>query len=232
MPETNGAGNRKLKAVIFDMDNTLFEFVDAQVRGCKAVVERLGTGNKIDLFDFFLRRDFCFEDHQNIADYMQSLGINDDVKYSECCSAYESAKLGYLKPYEGIRMCLGRLRRRGLRLAVVTDATRENADARLRKTGLARYFDLVVALEETGKRKPNPDPIRLALERLGVRPEEALFVGDSLVRDVAAGKATGVATVYAAYGDKNYRESGRDAAEADYIVNRTEDICELVKSFL
>lgn len=230
MPETDGAGNRTLKAIIFDMDNTLFEFVDAQVKGCKAAVEALGTGNKIDLFDFFLRHDFRFEDHANIADYMQNLGIDDKEKYDECCNAYERAKLGSLQPYYGIRACLGRLRSRGLKLAVVTDATRENADARLKKTGLARYFDLVIALEDTGKRKPSPDPLRLALERLGVMPEEAIFVGDSLARDVAAGKALGVATAYAAYGDKNYRE--RSAAEADYVLNRTGDICELVRSLL
>jgi len=231
MPESAIAGHRALKAVIFDMDNTLFEFVDAQVMACKAVVERLGAGNKMDLFDYFLRHDFRFEDHQNIAAYMESLGIDDKEKFYECCTAYESGKLESLRPYAGMRRCLNTMRRRGLKLAIVTDATKENADARLKRTGLGRYFDHVVALEETWKRKPRPAPIRLALERLGVKPEEALLVGDSLVRDVGAGKAIGVATAYAAYGDKNYREDGRAAAEADYVLNRAQDICELVKNF-
>jgi len=227
-----GAGDRRLKAVIFDMDNTLFEFVDAQVAACKAVVDSIGAGNKLDLFDLFLRDESGFEDHRNIADYLGSLGIYDEPTCSECCAVYDRARLAALEPYSGIRRCLSRLRRMGLKLAVVTDAGRANAEARLRKTGLRRYFDVVVPLEETGKRKPSPDPIRLALERLGVGPAESLLVGDSLSRDVVAGKAAGMATAHAAYGDKNFKEGGMGAVKADYILDGAGDICALVKGFV
>lgn len=210
------------------MDNTLFEFVDAQVMACKAVVERLGAGNKMDLFDYFLRNDFRFEDHANISDYMQDLGISDSAAFSECCEAYDRAKLEHLAPYEGICECLSELLRMGLKLAVVTDATRANAMSRLERTGLAHFFDLVVSYEETGKRKPNPDSIRIALDRLGLRPEDVLFVGDSPSRDVAAGKAIGIETAYAAYGDKNYREGGGDAPRADHVLSWAGEICRLV----
>ncbi len=211
------------------MDNTLFEFVDAQVMACKAVVERLGAGNKMDLFNYFLRHDFRFEDHANISDYMRDLGICDSAAFSECCEAYDRAKLEHLAPYEGICECLSELRRMGLKLAIVTDATRANAMRRLERTGLARFFDLVVSYEEGGKRKPSPDSIMLALDRLGLRLEDALFVGDSPARDIAAGKAIGIETAYAAYGDKNYREGGSAAPGADHVLNRTGEICPMVR---
>lgn len=210
------------------MDNTLFEFVDAQVMACKAVVERLGAGNKMDLFEYFLRNDLRFEDHVNISDYMRDLGISDSAAFAECCKAYELAKLEHLAPYEGICECLLELRGMGLKLAVVTDATRANTISRLERTGLAHFFDLVVTYDDAGKRKPSPDSIRLALDRLGLRPEDALFVGDSPSRDVAAGKAIGTETAYAAYGDKNYRDGGGDAPRADHVLNRVGEISRLV----
>ena len=226
MPETSGTGNHKLKAVIFDMDNTLFEFVDAQVKGCKAVVDRLGAGNKIDLFDYFLREVHDFEDYENISDYMHNLGIHDPNAFFDCCASYDEAKLSSLRPYDGIRECLQKLKQAGLKLAVVTNANRANAAARLEITGLLPFFDLVVPSEATGKKKPDPEPVRFALEMLGVKPDEALFIGDSLARDIAAGKASGVLTAYAAYGDKNFNEGSE--AKADFVLSHADHICRLM----
>jgi len=75
---------------------------------------------------------------------------------------------------------------------------------------------LLFQADMTGKRKPEPDSIKLALDKLGVKAEEAIIVGDSIRRDIEAGKKLGMVTVYAAYGDRNFFE--REGREADFVI--------------
>ncbi|MCL5020933.1 MAG: HAD-IA family hydrolase, partial [Bacteroidetes bacterium] len=75
----------------------------------------------------------------------------------------------------------------------------------------------VVTFEDTSERKPHPAPFTLALNRLGVRPDEALMVGDWAERDIIGAKQVGMKTVFARYGDTfNTGTSGGDY-EADDI---------------
>ena len=102
-----------------------------------------------------------------------------------------------------------------------TDAPRMSAWTRLVSLGLDSFFDAVVANEDTGKRKPDPAPFRLALERLEVKPEEAIMIGDWAERDMVGAKALGMKTAFARYGDDfNTKDPG-----ADYEIT---DIAQLV----
>lgn len=83
--------------------------------------------------------------------------------------------------------------------AIVTSKGRGMTDRSLRHVGLADTFDAIVTFEETLRHKPRPDPVWLALERLGLPAERAVFVGDS-PHDMGAGFAAGVATAAALWG--------------------------------
>ena len=190
----------KIRAVIFDLDNTLVDFVEAKMKACEAVVKRLGSGNAEELLKYFIRQNHGFESHENIADYLRDKGIYSGELYRECCEIYERVKLESIKLYPGIREVLENLKQKGVKLAVVTDAENGHALSRLNKFGLQKYFDVIISADMTGKRKPEPDSLLLALRKLGVKAEEAAIVGDSLRRDIDAGKRLGMLTVYAAYG--------------------------------
>jgi pyrophosphatase PpaX len=69
----------------------------------------------------------------------------------------------------------------------------------LAHVGLARYMDTIVGCDASTRHKPDPEPVRIALHRLGCAPEDAIFVGDS-VHDVLAGNAAGVRTFAALWG--------------------------------
>lgn len=80
----------KIKAVIFDLDNTLLDFVEAKLKTCKAVIEHLGLKeDEHELLNYFLREVHDFEDVRNIADYMMDRGVYSDARYRECCEIYE-----------------------------------------------------------------------------------------------------------------------------------------------
>lgn len=84
-------------------------------------------------------------------------------------------------------------------LAVVTGKLADTAGRALALVGLAPLVTAVVAADSCPRHKPDPEPVLLALSRLGRAPAEALFLGDSPV-DVEAGNAAGVATVAALWG--------------------------------
>jgi pyrophosphatase PpaX len=91
------------------------------------------------------------------------------------------------------------VRAEGRQVAVVTAKLVETAERTLRHVGLAPLVDVVVGADSCARHKPDPEPVLLALRRLGRAPSEAVFLGDS-PHDVAAGNAAGVVTIGALWG--------------------------------
>ncbi|KUG19883.1 hydrolase, had superfamily [hydrocarbon metagenome] len=216
MQTADGAWNREIKAILFDMDNTLFDFVTAKREACRLVIDHLRAGDAGELFEYFLRGVHGFEHHDNIRDYMKKTGSFSPRAFLECCSVYEDEKLRRIEVYPGVAETLSCLKDAGIGLAVTTDAELRQADKRLNKTGLITFFDCVVTPDVSGRRKPEPDSLLYALNRLQVSPKEAMMVGDSPVRDIAPGKRLGMATAFAAYGD--WRRSCAEPAGADIVL--------------
>jgi pyrophosphatase PpaX len=81
----------------------------------------------------------------------------------------------------------------------VTSKTESLAHRGIDCVGIGDCFDVLIGCDTTAKHKPDPAPVLEALDRLGIRPSEALFVGDS-VHDMASGNAAGVTTVAALWG--------------------------------
>ena len=169
---------------------------------------------------------YGFEDHRNMADYMRDKGVYNREKFEECCRIYEEVKLESIEPYPYVGETLEKLREMGLKLAVVTDAMNGHAISRLRKAGLLHFFDVIVSADITGRKKPDPESIRFALQKLGVDAKEAILVGDSVRRDIQAGKRIGMVTVYAAYGDRNFHEDKK--GEADFVIEGVGELIELM----
>jgi len=104
-----------------------------------------------------------------------------------------------IKEYPGTTAVLENLHARGIVMGIVTSKGDELARRGLELTGLAKYLPVVISADSVTKHKPEPEPVLLALERLGIRPDEALMVGES-PHDISSGNAAGVRTVGALWG--------------------------------
>ena len=100
-------------------------------------------------------------------------------------------------------------------LAIVSDAQSAYAVPELRAAGLAEYFDPIVISGDYGYRKPDPRLFQHALDKLRVRPEHAIFVGNDRYRDVFGAKQLGMKTVLFASGPAAHHAQD---AEPDYII--------------
>ncbi|HEY6628184.1 MAG TPA: HAD family hydrolase [Acidimicrobiia bacterium] len=95
-------------------------------------------------------------------------------------------------PLGDVAGTLMRLQEAGLRLAVVSSDNRAAVDAAILALGIRSLIDAVVAGDDGFDAKPAPDALLEAARRLGVEPNQMLYVGDSWV-DAGAGRAAGIA---------------------------------------
>jgi HAD superfamily hydrolase (TIGR01509 family) len=111
------------------------------------------------------------------------------------------------------------LRSRGYLLGVVTNRDRTEAEAILQGSGLRTLVGIVITREDSPRMKPHPMPVRMAAEKLGVKPEQCIMVGDTGV-DIRAGKAAGSLAVGVRCG---FGEDG-DFREADLVLDKPADL--------
>ncbi|HEX2207154.1 MAG TPA: HAD-IA family hydrolase [Longimicrobium sp.] len=130
-----------------------------------------------------------------------------------------------LRPFPGAAETVAELERRGYGLAIVTSKHRRATLRGMQLCGLVSHFDVIVTPEDVAEPKPHPEPVLAALEKLGVEPHEALFVGDS-PHDVAAGRAAGTRTAAALWGPFP-RQALEDAAP-DAFLREQRDVLRLV----
>jgi pyrophosphatase PpaX len=129
-----------------------------------------------------------------------------------------------LEGFDGIETTLEELRARGHRLGIVTAKRRATVDLAFAQLPLAHLFETVVGGDETERHKPDPEPLLLALERLGAEPAQAAYVGDSPY-DMRAARAAGVHAVGVTWGGIHDRAALRDA---DVIVDRAKELIGVV----
>jgi len=215
-----------LKCLLFDMDNTLFDLVGAQIAACQAVAKQLGHEDGDELFSWFLTPTHGFESHENIRQYMNERSIPGDGLYRQACQVYETVKLQHIYPYEGVAETLQSLYNEGFVMGIVTDAHSRDATLRLEKTGLLPFFCCMVTYDMVKVKKPAPEPFLFALEMMKARTDEAILIGDSPRRDIEPGHNLGIRTVYARYGD--WFSDDRSDIPADFVIDAMADLPEIL----
>lgn len=130
--------------------------------------------------------------------------------------------------YPGIAVAVDALLAAGGRLGVVTSKNSVTARRGLEVSGLDGRFEVLIGSEHVEAGKPAPDPILLALERMGVRAEDAVYVGDS-TSDLAAGRAAGTRTAAALWGPLSREELAPHAP--DVWLETPAEIAELAAVF-
>ncbi|MFL5912087.1 MAG: HAD family hydrolase [Gaiellaceae bacterium] len=122
----------------------------------------------------------------------------------------------------GMEDALERLHAEGRRLAVVTAKRRSTVELAFEHVPLGHLFEVVVGGDETERHKPDPEPLLLAAERMGVRPEDAAYVGDSPF-DIRAAKAAGMRSVAVTWG-RIHDRARLEREHPDAIVDTAEEL--------
>ena len=197
-----------IKGVVFDLDNTLLDFMqmkefavkaavkgmieagllvdeDQSYREIIAIYEEFGWENQ-QVFDVFIEKQVGYVEHKFLV-----AGI----------VAYRRAREANLMAYPNVNKTLMALTKAGIKLGVVSDAPSREAWLRIYYLNLYHFFDVVITFDDSGERKPSAVPFKMSLEALQLEPKETIMVGDWPERDVVGAQQIGMKTAFARYGD-------------------------------
>ncbi len=221
-----------IQAIIFDLDNTLLDFIKMKQFAVKAAITAMNeAGLNVDeekayqdIFDLYVNKGW--ENQQGFDDYLnQTIGEVSNKILAAGIVNYRRAREATLLVYPNVNKTLIELIKMGIKLAVVSDAPSREAWMRLYYLNLHHVFDPVLTFDDTGVRKPSPKPFQMALDYLKVKPEEALMIGDWPERDVVGAKQIGIKTIFARYGDT----FGTLDSGADWDINDIYEVVDIVK---
>jgi pyrophosphatase PpaX len=213
-------GSRPL-AVLFDLDGTLIDSIELILNSAKHA--------------FRGREGHVPSD----AEWLSGVGIplatmfrryaNDDSEVDALIAKYREYQLAnhdrLVKCYDQVVETVDFIRAAGHPVAVVTSKTGWLAKRGLDHVGLGPHFDVIVGCDICQRHKPDPEPVFIALEKLGYEPPDAAFVGDS-VYDIEAGNAAGVTTVAALWGP--FAREDLAASRPTYFLDRIADLPRLL----
>ena len=222
-----------IKGVVFDLDNTLLDFMkmkefavkaavkgmieaglqvdeDQSYREIIAIYEKFGWENQ-QVFDVFIEKQIGYVEHKFLA-----AGI----------VAYRRAREANLMAYPNVNKTLIALTKAGIKLGVVSDAPCREAWLRIYYLNLYHFFDVVITFDDSGERKPSAVPFKMSLEALQLEPKETIMVGDWPERDIIGAKNLGMKTAFARYGDV----FDTVISGADYDIDNIEEIISIIEN--
>jgi len=208
-----------IKLVIFDLDGTLLDSIDAIVQSFKIAAEAFNAKIDLDVVRSsigipsreILRKALKTEVSEQVINKILILRrkLHDEL--------IMNAKL-----FKDVLPVLLELRRRGFKLALVSSNVRYRLEAILARNRLSEFFDTVVSYEDVERPKPHPDMVFKALRDVRVSPRDALLVGDSVNDVISAKKAGVIAVLIDRYGN-------RESVGEDFKIRNLKELLKLIE---
>lgn len=183
----------ELKCILFDVDGVIIDSKEANAEFYAVLLEKAGYKRppRAEIDKYF---------HLPMWQGIEKLtGSHDEAEIRRIWqlghdrSVYPAHLLVFPDSLEGI---LAELQKQ-YRLAIVTSRVKDGVESLYTSKDIAMFFDATVTYEDYTNPKPDPEPLQVALRKLGVKPSEAVYIGDSHV-DVEAAKAAGVLSIHLA----------------------------------
>lgn len=232
-------GRRRLRAVFFDLDDTLYSTSAFARRARRSAVRAMvAAGLRADPEAAAAEleevvREFSSNYDRHFNALLARLGpracggLNPAVLVAAGVVAYHEAKRRLLAPFPDVLPALRELSaRRGLLLGVITSGLAVKQAEKLIRLGVLPFLDLraVFITRQMGMEKGSPKLYRRACAAAGLAPGECMYVGDHPVRDADSAKAAGMVTVLVRRGGRHQNLAARTGP--DYIISGFRELLE------
>jgi putative hydrolase of the HAD superfamily len=229
---------KMIKAVIFDFDGTLVDFVGTDITCLKVVHQACGATCSTEAFieiavEEIMKFHWLVEKGQvdpldmhqfRLEKTLARYGIPWNQRYLRL---YQNKLTGHRATYEGVNDLLSAIKDRGFIIGLVTNAY-DGVEQRKRisSSGLESFFDAIVISGEVGYAKPSPDIFHCVLDPLGLNPDQAVFVGDSEKYDIQGANSAGMYSILLSHDDSYKSEL------ADYTYTSIKDLRDHLEGIL
>lgn len=197
-----------IKSIIFDLDNTLIDFRTMKTMAISGAIRAMQdagldiTKKKAEKIMYDLYETHGMEYQKVFQDFLkQVIGKVDYKILAHAIVGYRKVERSFMQPYPKVKDTLRQLEKKGIRLAILTDAPRMRAWLRLAEMDLSDYFEIILTYDDTKVHKPHKKAFEKILKKLNLDASEVMMVGDSLDKDIKGAKNMGMMTCFAKYGD-------------------------------
>ncbi|MGA7826461.1 MAG: phosphoglycolate phosphatase [Geobacteraceae bacterium] len=211
---------KKIDLILFDLDGTLIDSLDDLASATNHMLSTLGrpaaTREQV--------RSYVGKGARRLVERAMPDATADELErgLSLFLDYNEEHIVDRTRFYPGVMGTLASLREAGLTLAVVSNKNVALCSKVLTTLGADGFFARVIGADSLAERKPSPEPLLKVLRELGVPPERAVMVGDS-INDIAAGQAAGVATIGCTFGYGDMAE----IEDADLLIDSLPELLKL-----
>ncbi len=209
-----------MKALLFDFDGTLLNTNELIIQTFMYVLEERFPGqySPKDCMDFI---------GPSLKETFEQLTPNEVEEMIEKYRQFNQANHDKLvTEYDGVVETLEKLKAQGIRLAIVSTKRKDTIEKGLILMGAQHLFEFWVGVDDVQNVKPDPEPVLLAIEKLGVSKEDVMMIGDNY-HDIEAGKNAGVKTAGVAWSIKG--EEFLKQFNPDYMLQHMTDLLTIVK---
>jgi 2-haloalkanoic acid dehalogenase type II len=246
--------SRRFEAVLFDLGSTLiyFDAVWAEINRKSSselfrALREAGLSLDEDVFlntfrremeSYYKERETEFIEYTTLFILRGLLAryghpeVTEEVLRSALKAMY-AVPQAFWKAEEDTLDTLECLRQRGYRLAIISNAG-DDADVQVLvdQAGIRDYFEVIVTSASLGIRKPNPRIFQIVLERLGVSPEKAVMVGDTLGADILGAQNAGLVGIWIdRRGDVPGNRAHADTIHPDAVIHSLRELPDLLENF-
>ncbi|MGU9332072.1 HAD family hydrolase [Clostridium perfringens] len=188
-----------IKAIVFDLDDTLISERDYIKSGFKVVSNYIEGKYSIDQKKVFNKMEELFK--KSTKNVFNRTLEHFKIKYEKedilkLISIYRN-HVPDIKFFDDVIPTLEELRKRGYKLGIITDGYKETQNRKLNALKCREFFDEIIITDELGREywKPHEKSYKLISEKLDIKPEEYIYVGDNSIKDFVNAKKIGVKTI-------------------------------------
>lgn len=215
------------KACILDIDGTLLDSVESIAYVANQVLEKYGlTPQPVESYKYFAGDGA----DELMKRALFAAGDLQRVHYEEGRALYREIfardPLYHVKAFDGMAETLAELKKRGVRLAVLSNKPHPAAVKAIEGIYGKECFDLILGQMEGMKRKPSPEGAWIIAEKFGVKPEECMYVGDTNT-DMQTGKTADMYTIGVTWGFRDRKELEEN--HADTIIDHPTQLMDIWK---
>ncbi|MBI2543307.1 MAG: HAD family hydrolase [Candidatus Aenigmarchaeota archaeon] len=200
-----------VKAVLIDLDNTLYEYEKCNKPAVDAVIEELSieTGKSKELvkqvFDESRKKvkvelGDVAASHSRFLYFQKTIealkGKTDIQLTEQLHDLFWNVYFEQMELYDGVIDFFEYLKQNNIKIAIVSDLTVELQFKKLIELGVDKYIDFVITSEESGREKPDKSIFLLSLDKLGCDKDDVIFIGDDLEKDIKGAENFGMRYIH------------------------------------
>jgi putative hydrolase of the HAD superfamily len=223
-----------IKAVLFDLDNTLYPEFSFVLSGMRAVAGHLGE--RFGLLPAEIEQ--CLMESVNSKGrgstfdlLLTKLGLSDRISVPALVYLYRTHR-PQIFPFADAVNLLEELKKRHVKIGVITDGLSSVQLRKITSLGIEQYFDAIICTGDLGEKysKPSRVPFALALHLLDVEAKDAVYIGDDGTKDFAGPQELGIGTIQIKHPEAMPLRTGRltNPRPADLCVTSLRDVLSVV----